>query len=108
MVFRFLFTHIYIFVAIKIDRVGSCRYDPVTSLDHSDENCAELWRKLESVQIVAVVLAGIVPCALLVFSLMNLIGSRILYRILLFVETIYAIRWQMKARKRRHLRMSLA
>ena len=71
------FLIIYVFVAISVGRVGTCRFDSSTFLDHSNESCAALWRNIQRVQIIAVVLAGVVLCAQSVFSSMNSIGSRI-------------------------------
>ena len=67
----------YTFVATRITPVGTCRFDDAISLDHSNESCAKFWYKLQRVQIVAVVLAGIVLCVKLLFSSTILIGSRI-------------------------------
>lgn len=57
-----------IFIATRITPVGTCRFDGGIYFDHSNESCAEFWYKLQRVQIVAVVLAGIVLCAKVLFS----------------------------------------
>ena len=67
----------YTSVATRITPVGTCRFDGAISLDHSNESCAEIWYKLQRVQIVTVVLAGIVLCVKLLFGSTILIGSRI-------------------------------
>ena len=66
-----------IFVAARITPVGTCKFDGGIYFDHSNESCAEFWYRLQRVQIVAVVLAGIVMCAKSLLSSTILIDSRI-------------------------------
>ena len=56
--------------------MGTCKSDGPVFTDYIIESCSEFWHKLQRVQIVAVVLAGIVMYAKLLFSSAILIGSR--------------------------------
>jgi hypothetical protein len=57
--------------------VGSCSFNDDVPLDHSNGRCAKFWKKIERVQVSAVVLAGTVSYAGLLSVSMVLVGSHI-------------------------------